>query len=143
MPAVPGGLAALRPAAPCRQPFPYSRCSAAAALAGLCACEAGRDEVRAGGGVALLKALVLQAEAAADAPARHGAGAPRVVRVLTPPALLRRPLPRSTALRMCQSRPASVLPARGAEKPASQGFPLQPDVPPASTPCRHRDACAL
>lgn len=45
-----------------RQPFPYSRCSAAAALSALCACSAGQEEVRAGGGLALLKALVLQEE---------------------------------------------------------------------------------
>lgn len=51
------------PVLPCRQPFPYSRCCAAAALAGLCACDAGREEVRAGGGVALLKAMALQQDA--------------------------------------------------------------------------------
>jgi len=56
----------------CRQPFPYSRCSAAAALAGLCKCEAGREEARAGGGVALLKALVLQEDEPQDAPAEQG-----------------------------------------------------------------------
>lgn len=63
-----------------RQPFPYSRCSAAAALEALCACDAGRDEVRAGGGVALLKALLLQAEEDAGEAAGPGAGTERLVR---------------------------------------------------------------
>ncbi|KAL4441278.1 hypothetical protein ABPG77_011515 [Micractinium sp. CCAP 211/92] len=63
-----------------RQPFPYSRCSAAAALAALCASDTGRDEVRAGGGVALLKALVLQSEATASATAEPGAGTELLVR---------------------------------------------------------------
>lgn len=70
------GTSACRTAPACRQPFPYSRCSAAAALEALCACDAGRDEVRAGGGVALLKALLLQAEEDAGEAAGPGAGAP-------------------------------------------------------------------
>ncbi|KAI3438164.1 hypothetical protein D9Q98_000601 [Chlorella vulgaris] len=49
-----------------RVPFQYNRCSAAAALAALCKHAEGRQEVRRGGGIRLLKELVLQAEPASE-----------------------------------------------------------------------------
>jgi hypothetical protein len=45
-------------------PFEYSRCSAASALRGLCQAAEGRREVRQGGGVRLLKQMVLQPDVA-------------------------------------------------------------------------------
>ena len=53
--------------------FPYPRCHAAATLATLCCREAGRDEVRIGGGIPLLKAVALQQ----DADAAEGADGER------------------------------------------------------------------
>ncbi|EFN54991.1 hypothetical protein CHLNCDRAFT_134795 [Chlorella variabilis] len=53
-------------------PFEYNRCSAAAAMWGLCKCAAGRGEVRRGGGVRLLKLMALQAEAGGEQPGPLG-----------------------------------------------------------------------
>ena len=63
-----------RPSLACRLPFQYNRCSAAAALAGLCECQAGRNEARSGGAIPLLKNLVLQQEEPDDGAINAGEG---------------------------------------------------------------------
>ena len=97
-----GAVRGLLPQLDLQRPFAYNRCSAAATLAGLCRCAVGREEVRGGGGVALLKALVARGEGLPPDKRfeqRDAAGALLVLRLspeeaaaapATPPALLRR-----------------------------------------------------
>lgn len=68
-----GAVRALLPQLDLARPFEYGRSPAASTLAGLCGCQAGREEVRDGGGIAPLKALVLQREGS-DEEGSGGAG---------------------------------------------------------------------